>query len=110
VSKQGRDIACAKLCALGQRRFDVILAGMDVHAGPTPMPLRKDAMLGLARRVGAVNRIALDEAALRTRLVQIAGGTRIAVDLRQVVQFDACHFDAACVASVLLLAMLERAG
>ncbi|PZQ00246.1 MAG: Zn-dependent hydrolase [Variovorax paradoxus] len=129
--------------ALGQRWFDVTVTGMDAHAGPTPMALRRDAMLGAARMVEAVNRIALGEAphgrgtvghlqvlpnsrnvipgevrfsvdlrnltdegldrmeaALRTQLVQIAGATRVAVDLRQVVQFDACHFDADCVASV----------
>jgi N-carbamoyl-L-amino-acid hydrolase len=129
--------------ALGQRWFDVTVTGMDAHAGPTPMALRRDAMLGAARMVEAVNRIALAEAphgrgtvghmqvlpnsrnvipgevrfsvdlrnltdegldrmeaALRTELVRIAGATRVAVDLRQVVQFDACHFDTACVASV----------
>ncbi len=129
--------------ALGQRWFDVTVTGMDAHAGPTPMPLRRDAMLGAARMVEAVNRVALDEAphgrgtvgfvqvlpnsrnvipgkvafsvdlrnptpqgldrmeaALRTAFAQIAQATQVEVDLRQVVQFDACHFDAACVASV----------
>ncbi|KQP14403.1 Zn-dependent hydrolase [Pseudorhodoferax sp. Leaf267] len=129
--------------ALGQRWFDVTVTGMDAHAGPTPMPLRRDAMLGAARMVEAVNRIALDEAphgrgtvgflqvvpnsrnvipgrvafsvdlrnlthegldrmeaALHRQFAQIARDTQVQVELRQVVQFDACHFDAACVASV----------
>ena len=129
--------------ALGQRWFDVTVTGMDAHAGPTPMPLRHDAMLGAARMVEAVNRIALAEAphgrgtvghmevlpnsrnvipgkvaftvdlrsptlqgldrmeaALRTSFDQIAADTQVQVELRQVVQFDACHFDADCVASV----------
>ena len=129
--------------ALGQRWFDVTVTGMDAHAGPTPMPLRRDAMLGAARMVEAVNRIALAEAphgrgtvgfmqvvpnsrnvipgqvsfsvdlrnltqeglgrmeaALRSDFAQIAAVTQVGVELRQVVQFDACHFDAACVASV----------
>ena len=129
--------------ALGQRWFDVTVTGMDAHAGPTPMPLRRDAMLGAARMVEAVNRIALAEAphgrgtvgfmqvvpnsrnvipgkvsfsvdlrnltqeglgrmeaALRSDFAQIAAATQVEVELRQVVQFDACHFDAACVASV----------
>ena len=48
--------------ALGQRWFDVTVTGMNAHAGPTPMPLRKDALLAASRLVGEVNRIALGEA------------------------------------------------
>ena len=48
--------------ALGQRWFDVTVTGMNAHAGPTPMNLRKDALLAASRIVGEVNRIALDEA------------------------------------------------
>src|SRR5258708_5014976 len=44
--------------ALGQRWFDVAVAGQDAHAGPTPMELRKDALLAAARLVLEVNRIA----------------------------------------------------
>jgi beta-ureidopropionase / N-carbamoyl-L-amino-acid hydrolase len=46
--------------ALGQRWYDITVAGMNAHAGPTPMRLRKDALLGAARLIGEVNRIALD--------------------------------------------------
>jgi beta-ureidopropionase / N-carbamoyl-L-amino-acid hydrolase len=41
------------------RWYDVMVTGQDAHAGPTPMRLRKDAMLGAARIVEEVNRIAL---------------------------------------------------
>ena len=44
--------------ALGQRWFDVLIAGQDAHAGPTPMHLRKDAMLAAAQLTLEVNRIA----------------------------------------------------
>ena len=44
--------------ALGLRWYDVIVTGQDAHAGPTPMRLRKDAMLTAARIVEEVNRIA----------------------------------------------------
>jgi N-carbamoyl-L-amino-acid hydrolase len=44
--------------ALGQRWFDVLIAGQDAHAGPTPMHLRKDAMLAAAQLTMEVNRIA----------------------------------------------------
>jgi N-carbamoyl-L-amino-acid hydrolase len=44
--------------ALGQRWFDVAIAGQDAHAGPTPMELRKDALLAASRLVIEVNRVA----------------------------------------------------
>ncbi|MDR6213690.1 Zn-dependent hydrolase [Paracidovorax wautersii] len=48
--------------ALGQQWYDVTVTGMDAHAGPTPMALRRDALLAASRMVDAVNRIALAEA------------------------------------------------
>jgi N-carbamoyl-L-amino-acid hydrolase len=44
--------------ALGQRWFDVLISGQDAHAGPTPMDLRKDALLAAAQLTLEVNRIA----------------------------------------------------
>ena len=44
--------------ALGQRWFDVVFTGQDSHAGPTPMELRKDALVAASRLVLEVNRIA----------------------------------------------------
>jgi N-carbamoyl-L-amino-acid hydrolase len=44
--------------ALGQRWFDVLVTGQDAHAGPTPMELRKDALLAAAELTLEVNRIA----------------------------------------------------
>ena len=46
--------------ALGQRWFDVDILGQDAHAGPTPMELRKDALLAASRLVIEVNRVARD--------------------------------------------------
>ncbi|NGM85975.1 Zn-dependent hydrolase [Parapusillimonas sp. SGNA-6] len=48
--------------ALGQRWYDVVVTGMEGHAGPTPMELRKDALLAAATLVQNVNQIALDHA------------------------------------------------
>ncbi|MCC7548724.1 MAG: Zn-dependent hydrolase [Burkholderiales bacterium] len=45
--------------ALGLRWYDLVLSGQDSHAGPTPMRLRRDALLGAARIVDRVNQIAL---------------------------------------------------
>ena len=44
---------------LGQKWFDLTLTGVEAHAGPTPMHLRKDALVGAAQVISAVNRIAL---------------------------------------------------
>ncbi len=46
--------------ALGQRWFDVVVTGQDAHAGPTPIELRRDAMLSAAKLVLEVRRIAAE--------------------------------------------------
>jgi N-carbamoyl-L-amino-acid hydrolase len=43
--------------AQGQRWYEIFVTGQDAHAGPTPMPRRKDALVGAARMIDAVNRI-----------------------------------------------------
>jgi N-carbamoyl-L-amino-acid hydrolase len=47
--------------ALGQRWYDVTVQGQEAHAGPTPMALRRDALLPAAALVQRVNAIALAE-------------------------------------------------
>jgi N-carbamoyl-L-amino-acid hydrolase len=44
----------------GMRWFEVTVTGTDSHAGTTPMPRRRDAMLGCARIIDRVHQIALD--------------------------------------------------
>jgi N-carbamoyl-L-amino-acid hydrolase len=44
--------------ALGQRWFEVMVRGMDAHAGPTPMHLRRDALFGASFLIQEVNRLA----------------------------------------------------
>lgn len=44
----------------GMRWFEVTVTGTDSHAGTTPMPRRRDAMLGCARIVDRVHQIARD--------------------------------------------------
>ena len=79
--------------ALGQRWFDVLLTGQDAHAGPTPMHLRRDALLAAAQLTLEVNRIANafpDSARGTVGHVQvkpnsrnvIPGEVRMTVDLR----------------------------
>jgi len=57
LENEGRTIGVV-LGALGQRWYDVTVTGQDAHAGPTPMELRQDALIGASRLVLEVNRIA----------------------------------------------------
>ncbi len=50
--------------AQGQRWYEVVLTGQDSHAGTTPMPRRRDALLGASRVVQLVNEIGLRHAPL----------------------------------------------
>ena len=40
---------------LGQRWFDVTITGMEAHAGPTPMHLRRDALQGAVKIIEAID-------------------------------------------------------
>ena len=44
--------------ALGQRWFDATVTGQDAHAGPTPLEMRRDALLAAARLIQEVREIA----------------------------------------------------
>jgi N-carbamoyl-L-amino-acid hydrolase len=50
--------------AQGQRWYELNLTGQESHAGPTPMTLRRDALLGAAKVVQLVNEIGLKFAPL----------------------------------------------
>jgi beta-ureidopropionase / N-carbamoyl-L-amino-acid hydrolase len=53
----------------GQRWYEIRLTGFESHAGSTPMPRRKDALLGAARIVELVNGIGLSKAPLAVSTV-----------------------------------------
>jgi N-carbamoyl-L-amino-acid hydrolase len=53
----------------GQRWYEIRLTGFESHAGSTPMPRRKDALLGAARIVELVNQIGLSKAPLAVSTV-----------------------------------------
>ena len=48
--------------SLGLRWYDVTVTGMEAHAGPTPMPMRRDALYAATHLMQEVVRIALDHA------------------------------------------------
>ena len=48
--------------AQGQRWYELVLTGQESHAGPTPMGVRRDALLGAAKVIQLVNEIGLAHA------------------------------------------------
>lgn len=48
--------------SLGLRWYDVTITGMEAHAGPTPMPMRRDALFAATHIMQEVIQIALDHA------------------------------------------------
>ncbi len=46
----------------GMRWYEVTVSGQDAHTGATPMYLRKNALLGAARMIDAIDAIALEHA------------------------------------------------
>ena len=48
----------------GMRWYEVTVTGQDAHTGATPMHLRKNALLGAARMIEVVHRIAMDHSPL----------------------------------------------
>jgi beta-ureidopropionase / N-carbamoyl-L-amino-acid hydrolase len=77
---------------LGQRWFDITVTGMEAHAGPTPMDLRRDALQGAAQVVTAVDAIGRRHPDTRATVGQmrvepnsrnvIPGTVHFSVDLR----------------------------
>jgi beta-ureidopropionase / N-carbamoyl-L-amino-acid hydrolase len=55
--------------AQGQRWYELTLIGQESHAGPTPMPVRRDALLGAAKVIQLVNEIGLKHAPLAVSTV-----------------------------------------
>lgn len=101
--------------ALGQRWFDLTITGQDAHAGPTPMEIRKDAMVAASRVVLEVNRIATtfpDTARGTVGQMQVQpnsrnvvpGEVRLTIDLRSAKQTT---LDAMTEALRAALAMIE---
>ncbi len=63
---------------LGQRWMEVTMVGVESHAGPTPMRIRKDAMVGAAAVISAVNKIgkSYEHACATVGLVQCSPNSR----------------------------------
>jgi N-carbamoyl-L-amino-acid hydrolase len=57
LEREGRTIGVVT-GSLGVRWYDVVVTGQEMHAGPTPMDVRRDALLGATHLVQSVIRIA----------------------------------------------------
>ncbi|MDP1691766.1 MAG: Zn-dependent hydrolase [Burkholderiaceae bacterium] len=101
--------------ALGQRWYDITVSGMEAHAGPTPMALRRDALLPAAALVQRVNAIALAEQPHARGTVgqlvihpgsrnTIPGQVRFTVDFRHANEAGLLRMDAALRAAAAQLA------
>jgi N-carbamoyl-L-amino-acid hydrolase len=89
--------------AQGQRWYEITLTGQEAHAGPTPMPRRKDALLGASRVVDLVNRIGLDHAPLACATVgmmQVHPNSRNVIPGRVFFTVDFRHPDDAVLAQM----------
>jgi N-carbamoyl-L-amino-acid hydrolase len=82
--------------AQGQRWFEVTLTGMEAHAGPTPMARRRDALVGAARLVQAVNRIGHEfqpDACATVGMMQVHPNSRNVIPGRVFMTIDFRHPD-----------------
>lgn len=83
--------------AQGQRWYEITLTGQESHAGPTPMPIRRDAMVGAARIIDLVNRIGMDNqpnACSTVGLVQVFPNSRNVIPGEVFFTVDLRHPDA----------------
>ncbi|HEY8012492.1 MAG TPA: Zn-dependent hydrolase [Dongiaceae bacterium] len=81
----------------GIRWYEIIVTGQEAHAGPTPMPRRKDALLGASRMVNAINRIGLAHppyACATVGMLQVSPNSRNVIPGKVFFTIDFRHPDA----------------
>ena len=89
--------------AQGQRWYEVVFTGQESHAGPTPMPRRRDALLGAARVVDLVNQIGLAHApyaCATVGMLQVYPNSRNVIPGRVFFTIDLRHPEDAVLASM----------
>lgn len=82
--------------AQGQRWYELNVYGQEAHAGPTPMPLRKDALVCTAGMVQAVNRLGLDnapDACTTCGMIRVIPGSRNVIPGHVWTSIDTRHPD-----------------
>ncbi|MFQ5957820.1 MAG: Zn-dependent hydrolase [Alphaproteobacteria bacterium] len=87
----------------GIRWYDVAVSGQDAHAGPTPMEMRRDALVGAARMIDAVNRIGhahLPDACATVGVVDVSPKSRNTIPGEVTFSVDMRHPDAEVLAGM----------
>ena len=87
----------------GIRWYEITVTGMEAHAGPTPMPRRRDALVGAARMVGAVNLIGLTNApnaCATVGMMQVTPNSRNVIPGKVFFTVDFRHPDAEVLAAM----------
>src|SRR3954453_2369258 len=82
--------------AQGQRWYEIMVTGQEAHAGPTPMPRRRDALVGAARMIDTVNRIGhahAPYACATVGFVQVSPNSRNTIPGRVFLTVDFRHPD-----------------
>lgn len=89
--------------AQGQRWYEVTVTGVEAHAGPTPMRLRRDALVAAARMVAEVQRIGLETAGdpcATVGILDVHPHSRNVIPGRVIFTVDLRHPDAATLAGM----------
>ncbi|MEQ8507152.1 MAG: Zn-dependent hydrolase [Rhodospirillales bacterium] len=93
----------AVLGAQGQKCYAVTVTGEEGHAGTMPMNLRRDAMVGAARMIDALNRLAFDfdpMPVITTGYLQVRPNSRNTIPGQVTFSIDIRHPDNATLADV----------
>jgi len=84
--------------ARGQRWYDGIVTGREAHAGPTPMALRRDALVAASKLVLAIERIGAaygEDACATVGILDVAPHSRNVIPGRCSLSIDLRHADTA---------------
>jgi N-carbamoyl-L-amino-acid hydrolase len=87
----------------GIRWYEITVTGQEAHAGPTPMERRRDALVGAARMVEAVNRIGMGnrpDACATVGMMQVSPNSRNVIPGQVFFTVDLRHPDAEVLAAM----------
>ncbi|MBP2299159.1 Zn-dependent hydrolase [Azospirillum picis] len=105
--------------AQGQRWYEVTVTGVEAHAGPTPMRLRRDALVAASAMVQAVQRVGLEtpgDACATVGILDVHPHSRNVIPGRVFFTVDLRHPDAGTLAEMdrrfrdAVAAIAEQAG
>ena len=80
----------------GQRWFELNVFGQEAHAGPTPMPLRKDALVCASEMIQLVNQLGHDnapDACATCGMIKVIPGSRNVIPGHVFITIDTRHPD-----------------